>query len=40
MGVQLVGAMHDDVFVLDVAERLEKELGTIWQKRETPEMIP
>ncbi|MCI5102123.1 amidase [Phaeobacter italicus] len=32
MGVQLVGPMHDDWFVLDVAELLERELGTLWQK--------
>ncbi|AVO37521.1 amidase [Pukyongiella litopenaei] len=31
LGVQLVGPMHEDYFVLDVAERLERELGTIWQ---------
>lgn len=29
VGVQLVGPMHADAFVLDVAERLEKELGTL-----------
>ncbi|MCK0139906.1 amidase [Aliiroseovarius sp. F47248L] len=31
LGVQLVGPMHDDWFVLDVAEQLERELGTLWQ---------
>ncbi len=30
-GVQMVGPMHQDGFVLDVADRLERELGTIWQ---------
>lgn len=30
VGVQLIGPMHDDWFVLDVAERLERELGTVW----------
>ena len=28
-GVQLIGPMHDDDFVLDVAERLENQIGTI-----------
>ncbi|MFD2740618.1 amidase [Sulfitobacter aestuarii] len=32
VGVQIVAPMHDDYFVLDVAERLEREIGTIWQK--------
>lgn len=31
LGVQMVGPMHQDAFVLDVAERLERELGTLWQ---------
>jgi amidase len=31
LGVQLVGPMHGDGFVLDVAERMERELGTLWQ---------
>jgi len=31
VGVQLIGPMHDDWFVLDRAERIENELGTIWQ---------
>ena len=31
LGVQLVGPMHSDAFVLDAAERLELELGTLWQ---------
>ena len=31
-GVQLVGPMLQDGFVLDVAERLERELGTIWRQ--------
>jgi len=31
-GVQLVGPMLQDGFVLDVAERLERELGSIWQE--------
>ncbi|MFP7674899.1 amidase [Marivita sp. S0852] len=30
LGVQLVGPMHDDWFVLDVTEQLEREIGTIW----------
>ena len=34
IGVQLVGAMHDDWFVLDCAERIEAVLGTIWQDLE------
>ncbi len=29
VGVQLMGPMHSDDFVLDVAERLENELGTL-----------
>lgn len=29
VGVQLVGPIHSDAFVLDVAERLEEELGTL-----------
>ena len=32
VGVQLIGPMLDDWFVLDVAERLERELGTIWEQ--------
>ncbi|MGB1212987.1 MAG: amidase [Pikeienuella sp.] len=32
VGVQLVGPMLDDWFVLDVAERLERGLGTIWSQ--------
>ena len=32
VGVQLVAPMNDDLFALDVAERLEAELGTIWQE--------
>ena len=28
-GVQVVGAMHDDVRVLNVAEALERELGSV-----------
>lgn len=31
-GVQIVGPMLQDGFVLDVAERLERELGTIWRQ--------
>ncbi len=31
LGVQLVAPMHDDWFALDMAERLESEIGTIWQ---------
>ncbi|GHF39711.1 amidase [Seohaeicola zhoushanensis] len=31
-GIQLVGPMHDDWFLLDVAEKLETELGTLWQQ--------
>jgi len=31
VGVQLVGPMLDDWFVLDCAERIEGVLGTIWQ---------
>ena len=31
LGVQLIAPMHDDWFALDVAERLEKALGTLWQ---------
>ncbi len=31
MGVQLFAAMHDDWLALDIAELLERELGTIWQ---------
>lgn len=31
LGVQMVGPMHQDAFVLDAAERLERELGTLWQ---------
>lgn len=31
LGVQLVGPLHQDEFVLGAAERLEQELGTIWQ---------
>ena len=31
LGVQLVGPMHEDGFVLDVAERLERELGMVWR---------
>lgn len=30
LGVQLIGPMHEDSFVLDVAARLEGELGMIW----------
>jgi amidase len=30
-GVQIVAPMHDDEFALDLAERLEAELGTLWQ---------
>jgi amidase len=36
VGVQLVGPMHDDWFVLDIAERIERELGTIWQNLKLP----
>jgi amidase len=32
LGVQLVAPMYDDWFALDVAERLEVELGTLWQQ--------
>lgn len=32
LGVQLIGPMHLDDFVLDAAERLERELGTLWQR--------
>jgi len=31
LGVQMVGPMHSDAFILDAAERLERELGTLWQ---------
>lgn len=30
LDVQLIGPMHEDGFVLEVAERLERELGMIW----------
>lgn len=30
LGIQLVAPMHDDWFALDVAERLEQQLGTFW----------
>lgn len=30
LGVQLIGPMYEDGFVLDVAARLEGELGMIW----------
>ena len=30
VGVQMVGPMHDDWFLLDVAETLEKELEPLW----------
>ncbi|MEX3314439.1 amidase [Sulfitobacter sp. PS-8MA] len=32
LGVQMVGPMQQDGFLLDVAERLERELGTLWQR--------
>ncbi|SMO95384.1 Amidase [Thalassovita litoralis] len=32
VGVQLIGPMHEDGFVLDVAGALEQQLGTLWQK--------
>lgn len=32
LGVQLVAPLYDDWFALDVAERLEQELGTIWRQ--------
>lgn len=32
VGVQLVGAMHDDFFALDVASKIEDVIGTIWQE--------
>lgn len=32
LGVQLVAPMYDDWFALDIAERLEAELGTLWQQ--------
>ncbi|WP_319825946.1 amidase [Thalassovita sp.] len=38
-GVQLVGPMHQDAFVLDVAERLEREIGTLWQELERQEKV-
>ena len=31
LGVQIVAAMHDDALALDIAETLERELGTLWQ---------
>lgn len=31
LGVQLVVPMHDDWFALNVTERLEREVGTLWQ---------
>lgn len=31
LGVQLVGPMYEDGLVLGVGERLERELGTLWQ---------
>lgn len=31
LGVQVVGPMQQDGFLLDVADRLERELGTLWQ---------
>jgi len=31
IGVQLIAPMHDDAFALHAAERLENELGTIYQ---------
>ena len=36
MGVQVVAPMHDDMFALDVAERLEGKLGTLWQQVPEP----
>ena len=30
LGVQLIGPLHEDAFLLDVAARLEGELGVIW----------
>lgn len=39
-GAGLAVMLQRAAFLLDVAGRLEKELGAIWQKRETPEMIP
>lgn len=32
LGIQLVAPMYDDWFALDVAERLEAELGTLWKQ--------
>lgn len=31
LGVQIITAMHDDDLALDVAARLEREVGTVWQ---------
>ncbi len=38
-GVQLIGPMHQDAFVLDAAERLEREIGTLWQELTLQEPI-
>jgi len=29
VGVQLIGSMHDDYFLLDAADQLEREIGTV-----------
>jgi len=36
LGVQIIGAMHDDDFVLDVAESLEAEIGTVLAQMPEP----
>jgi amidase len=36
LGIQLVGPMHEDAFILDVAERLERALGTVWKSLAIP----
>lgn len=38
-GVQLIGPMHQDAFVLDAAERLESEVGTLWQQLKIKETV-
>ncbi len=40
VGVQLAGPMHDDWFVLDVAERLEREIGTLFQNLQLVGQLP
>ena len=32
VGVQLVAPMHDDFFALDIADTLERQLGTLWEQ--------